>query len=213
MEKEDGHCVVEGGALRVLVQGELGSVAICTLTGAAVADFCALCTAKMWLVLRGHLMLLQDGSAIQNTTDSHRYAAKANRFGSSKSSITDCTQFAYRLDQAVRVILLNGWIKDKPGKAREEKVKIRTGLSYYGEYWKEQMKRQEEPYECAHRWTMRTLNRTDCDVDVIVESSLAMAQATLQNAMDESGLRNSDLEAYKETVAILCFENNEREHN
>lgn len=44
------------------------------------------------------------------------------------------------------------------------------------------------------RWTMRTPESPpDYDVDVIVESSLAMAQATLQNAMDESGLRNSDL--------------------
>lgn len=47
--------------------------------------------------------------------------------------------------RAVQVILLNGWVKDKSGKSREEKVKIRTALSYYGEYCKEQMKRQEEP--------------------------------------------------------------------
>ena len=41
---------------------------------------------------------------------------------------------------AVRVILLNGWIKDKPGKSKEEKAKINTALGYYAEYIQQQKK-------------------------------------------------------------------------
>jgi hypothetical protein len=40
-------------------------------------------------------------------------------------------------ERAVRIILLNGWVKDKGGKAKEERGKIETALNLYQEYRKE----------------------------------------------------------------------------
>jgi transcriptional regulator with XRE-family HTH domain len=47
--------------------------------------------------------------------------------------------------------------------------------------------------ETKHRWEQPLSERIDVDVDVIVESSLAMAQATIQKAMKEGNVRNADL--------------------
>ena len=47
--------------------------------------------------------------------------------------------------------------------------------------------------ENRHRWEQPLSDRTDYDVDVVVETSLAMAQATIQTAMRESKIRNADL--------------------
>lgn len=47
--------------------------------------------------------------------------------------------------------------------------------------------------ENKYRWEQPLSEKHEYDVDVVVESSLAMAQATLQKAMRERGLRNADL--------------------
>lgn len=47
--------------------------------------------------------------------------------------------------------------------------------------------------ENRHRWERPLSERNDYDVDVVVESSLAMAQATIQKAMRESKIRNAEL--------------------
>jgi transcriptional regulator with XRE-family HTH domain len=47
--------------------------------------------------------------------------------------------------------------------------------------------------ENRHRWEPPLSEKNDYDVDVVVESSLAMAQATIQKAMRESKIRNAEL--------------------
>ena len=37
----------------------------------------------------------------------------------------------------VKVILLNGWVKDKAGRAKEERNHIVTAQNLYAEYWRE----------------------------------------------------------------------------
>ena len=43
------------------------------------------------------------------------------------------------------------------------------------------------------QWMGRSEQKTPVDFEVLQESALAMAQATLQNAMDASGLKRSEL--------------------
>lgn len=40
--------------------------------------------------------------------------------------------------EAVEVVLLNGWVKDKKGKGKEEASKINTAITLYREYLEEQ---------------------------------------------------------------------------
>jgi hypothetical protein len=47
--------------------------------------------------------------------------------------------------------------------------------------------------ENRHRWEQPLSDKPDYDLDVVVETSLAMAQATIQKAMRESKIRNADL--------------------
>jgi hypothetical protein len=47
--------------------------------------------------------------------------------------------------------------------------------------------------ENRNRWEPPQSERPDFDIDVVVETSLAMAQATIQKAMRESKLRNYEL--------------------
>jgi len=47
--------------------------------------------------------------------------------------------------------------------------------------------------ETKYRWEQPLSERADVDFEVIVESSLAMAQATIEKAMKEGNVRNADL--------------------
>ena len=47
--------------------------------------------------------------------------------------------------------------------------------------------------ETKNRWEQPQSDNTEVNVNVIVESSLAMAQATIQKAMKEGNLRNAEL--------------------
>jgi hypothetical protein len=47
--------------------------------------------------------------------------------------------------------------------------------------------------ETKYHWEQPQNEQSDIDLDVVVESSLAMAQATIQKAMRESNLRNAEL--------------------
>ena len=47
--------------------------------------------------------------------------------------------------------------------------------------------------ETKNRWEPPRNEGPDLDIDVVVETSLAMAQGTIQKAMRESGIRNGEL--------------------
>ena len=95
------------------------------------------------------------------------------------------------LSPVICAVLLSGWVKDKKGKAKEERREIERAKALLAEMQRPSTKRRGIYEPLMGRSEQKP--KMPVDLEVLQESALAMAQATLQNAMDASGLTRSEL--------------------